>query len=232
MNSSFIENCSKFGVFPTNDELEKFERLYRRLVEENEKYNLTAITEKEKVYTLHFLDSLSANPFIKKNSSLCDVGSGGGFPALPIKITRPDVSVTMTDSVNKKVVFLNETAKALSLSDCVAIHTRVEEFSRSKSRESFDIVTSRAVARHNTLCEYCLPLVKIGGIFIAYKSDCEYELFEAKKAIEILGGKLLSIQSFDINGEYKRSLVIIEKIKETPKNYPRGKNKERTSPII
>lgn len=232
MTEYFVEKCKNFSLDVSKETLSKFESLYEMLIEENKKYNLTAITEKDKVYLLHFLDSLSASPFIPENSSLCDVGSGGGFPAIPLKLLRDDLSVTMTDSVTKKVNWLNTVCSHFSLQNCRAIHTRIEDFSRSTARESFDVVTARAVAKLNTLCEYCLPLVKIGGIFIAYKSFSEEELKEASNAIKILGGKLKSVENVSISDDYTRTLIIIEKISQTPTKYPRGKNKERTNPIV
>ncbi len=228
----FSKKCNDFGIELSEKMLQNFETLYNFLVSENEKYNLTTITDKEKVYFLHFLDSLAGCSYIPKSANVLDVGSGGGFPALPLKIVRDDITLTMVDSVAKKVNYLNAASNVLSLDNAVAIHSRIEDLARTEKRENYDVVTARAVARLNTLCEYCLPLVKIGGVFIAYKSYSDEELKEAENAIRILGGKLEKIVSVDILPDLTRTLLIIRKVSSTPVKYPRGKNKERTAPIM
>ena len=233
MNNYFIEKTKEMGLDLNDTQIANFDFLFNRLVEENQKYNLTSITDEINVTKLHFLDSLPSVKFIKENANVCDVGTGGGFPALPIKIARPDISMTMVDSVNKKINYLNETASLLNMDNTIAFHTRVEDIARGKLRESFDVVTSRAVAKLPTLLEYCLPLVKIGGIFIGYKTDVTEELELAKNAIFLLGGKLTEVvEVSDVNEDIKRTLVIITKVSNTPKQYPRGLNKERTDPIL
>lgn len=232
MNTNFIEKAKSFGIDIDDNALDTFEKLYLHLIEENEKFNLTAITDREKVYLLHFLDSISSASFIPKNAKLCDVGSGGGFPALPLKIVRSDIDLTMLDSVNKKVNFLNETVALLNLKYAVAIHSRIEDFARTDKREYFDVVTSRAVAKLPTLLEYAMPLVKVGGIFIAYKTDVTNELSESKNAIKVLGAKLTNTVNIDISPFVTRTLLIFTKVKVTPKEFPRGKNKERLTPIL
>lgn len=210
-------------------ETEKFNLYYNLLIEWNEKFNLTSVTEREKVELLHFKDSVLCEDLIDKGEELLDVGSGAGFPGIPLKIVREDIKVTLIDSVNKKVTFLNEVISKLGLSEIKAIHTRIEDYKEKK----FDVVTSRAVAPLNVLVEYCLPFVKKGGKMIAYKSaDIESELNEAKKAIEFLGGEKPTIFTRNLNEEIKRSFVIIKKIKESPLGYPRGGNKPRLKPII
>ena len=232
MMDNFVKKSKEFGLTLDSDALSKFEKLYFRLVSENEKYNLTAITDRESVYLLHFLDSLSAASYIPDSCKLCDIGSGAGFPGIPLKIVKPDIVLTLVDSVNKKVNYLNGTLSLLQLHKSTAIHTRVEDFAKTKERESFDVVVSRAVAKLNTLCEYCLPLLKVGGKFIAYKSSVAEELQEAKNAINILGGKLKEVVSVDISDTHVRNIVIIEKVSKTPKNFPRDKNKPKISPIL
>ncbi|MEG1805115.1 MAG: 16S rRNA (guanine(527)-N(7))-methyltransferase RsmG [Clostridia bacterium] len=193
---------------------------------------LTAITSRDDVFLLHFFDSVTSHFLIPENASLCDVGSGGGFPALPLKLVRPDINLTMIDSVNKKVNYLNETCALLNLSNAVAIHTRVEDFCKNGHREEFDVVTSRAVAKLPTLLEYCLPLVKVGGIFIAYKTDVAEELELSKNALSILGGSIEKVHDISIEGKsLLRTLVVFRKISNSPKFYPRGKNLERLSPL-
>lgn len=208
---------------------EKFSNYYDLLVEWNEKFNLTAITEKDEVFVKHFRDSLLGERFVPENARVLDIGAGAGFPSLPIKIARPDVRLTMIDSVGKKVTFLQEVISALGLTDASAIHTRAEDI---REREGFDCVVSRAVASLSTLSEYCLPFVKVGGIFLAYKADnCEEEVESAKKAIAILGGGRITVVKESLDEETQRSFVIIEKVKATPSRYPRGKNLPRKSPL-
>lgn len=210
-------------------ENEKFDLYYDLLLEWNEKFNLTAVTEREQVDILHFKDSVLCEDLIKENAEVLDVGSGAGFPGIPLKIIRNDIKVTLIDSVNKKVTFLNEVINKLGLSEIKAIHTRIEDLKGKK----FDVVTSRAVAPLNVLAEYCLPFVKKGGIMIAYKaSEIEKELNEAKRAIEILGGEEPKVITRKLNEEINRKFVIIKKINETPNGYPRGGNKPRTKPIL
>ena len=209
---------------------EKFEKYYNLLIEWNEKFNLTSITEKDKVELLHFKDSILPADLIPQNAKVLDIGSGAGFPAIPLKIVRDDISITMVDSVNKKVTFLTEVIQSLGLKNITAVHKRIEELSK---QEKFDVVTSRAVAPLNVLCEYCLPFVKKNGFMLAYKSsNISEEIDGAKNAIKILGGGEAEIKEIELNEEITRTFVIIKKIKDTPSSYPRGGNKPRLKPII
>ncbi len=210
--------------------VEKFERYYALLLEWNERFNLTAITEKNDVFVKHFLDSISAAPLIPQNASVLDIGAGAGFPSLPLKIVRDDLSVTCVDSVNKKVTFLGAVIDELGLKNARAIHSRAEDLPKT----GYDSVVSRAVASLNVLCEYCLPFVKIGGALIAYKSEkTDEELAAATNAIKILGGKVKEIRDVSdfVGGETTRKLIVIEKIAPTPPKYPRGKNLPRLKPL-
>lgn len=228
----FINLTKNVGLNVSDEALSKFETLYEHLISENEKFNLTTITEKNDVFLLHFYDSVTAAFLLPQSASVCDVGSGGGFPAIPLKIVRPDINLTMLDSVNKKVKYLTETCTLLNLSDASAHHVRVEDFCKTSARESFDVVTCRAVAKLPTLLEYCLPLVKIGGILIAYKTEVSEEIVNSSRALELLGGKVEEIKQFSIDGkDLTRTLVIIRKVSKTPLAYPRGKNLERLSPL-
>ena len=211
---------------------EKFDIYYQNLVSYNEKVNLTAITERDEVFVKHFLDSILPIDEIKQNSTVVDVGTGAGFPSLPIKIVRPDISLTMVDSLNKRINFLNELTSKLNINSN-NIHSRAEEFA-SNNREKFDVAVARAVARLNTLLEYLLPLVKIGGIVLAYKgSNFKEELDESKNAINLLGGKFLKTLHFDLpNNAGERNIIVIQKIKQTPTQYPRSQNKPKTNPIL
>lgn len=207
----------------------EFEIYYKMLVEWNEKFNLTAITEREEVYTKHFADSILGSEFIPDNAEILDVGAGAGFPSLPLKIVRPDIRLTMIDSLQKRIIFLQTVTEALNLQNVSAIHARAEDFKR---KEGFDVVVARAVAPLNVLCEYCLPFVKKDGILLAYKADgCESETDDAKKAIEILGGSEAIIEKRKLDEQTVRSFVVIKKSKLTPSKYPRGKNLPRKNPL-
>lgn len=211
---------------------EQFKKYYSFLISYNEKVNLTAITEESEVYIKHFYDSLLGAEFVPKNAKLVDVGTGAGFPGVPIKLMRPDVELTLVDSLNKRIEFLRLLNENLNItSECV--HARAEDFAVNH-REAFDVVTSRAVASLNTLAEYALPLLKIGGIFLAYKGgDVKDEIRNSKKAITILGGAIEDIKKFNLPNDLgERSIIIIKKIKETPKKYPRNKNLPKIKPII
>ena len=214
---------------------ELFFRLYTRLCEENEKYNLTAITEEDEVATKHFLDSLNASKgIIEGQMSVIDVGTGAGFPGLPIKIANPDISLTLVDSLNKRVTFLNEVVSALCLEDVCTVHSRAEELGINPNyREKYDVCVSRAVANLSTLCELCLPFVKVGGLFVSLKGPkAPDETREAKEAIRLLGGELLEIRDYEISGEDMRhNIVIIKKISHTPTKYPRKAPKPSKEPL-
>ena len=220
------------GIKITDEQCSSLISFMGILIKENEKYNLTAITEPEDIIKKHFIDSCLSVEFIKKDSKIIDIGAGGGFPGIPLAILRPDCKFVLVDSVNKKVNFLKATIKSLNLSNCDAIWARSEELAQNTEyREFFDYCIARAVARLNSLCEYCLPFVKIWGEMIAYKSkDSKEEVLEAKNAIKALGGKLNSEKRFDLYG-MERTLILIKKEEKTPIKYPRGQNKAKTNPL-
>lgn len=206
-----------------------FNRYAEMLRERNEKINLTAITEPEEVKVKHFLDSCSAAELLPGGASVLDIGSGAGFPGLPLKIVRPDLTVTLLDSVNKKVAFMNDVVAELKLSGVTAVHARIEDFPH---KGEYDAVVSRAVAELSTLAEYALPFVKIGGAFIAYKSEkAESEAEAAASAITLLGGRIREIREAFVATGLTRKLIIIDKIAPTPPKYPRGKNLPRLKPL-
>ena len=206
-----------------------FERYGEMLRERNEKINLTAITEPEEVKVKHFLDSCSAAELLPGGASVLDIGSGAGFPGLPLKIVRPDLTVTLLDSVNKKVAFVSDVVAELKLSGATAVHARIEDFPH---KGEYDAVVSRAVAELSTLAEYALPFVKIGGAFIAYKSEkAESEAEAAASAITLLGGRIREIREAFVAAGLTRKLIIIDKIAPTPPKYPRGKNLPRLKPL-
>lgn len=230
----FKSELSKYDIIPNDSILDKFNKYYNRLVSVNEYMNLTAITEEAEVYNKHFLDSITILKALGdlNNINLCDVGSGAGFPSIPLAIVRSDINVTIIDALNKRINFLNDLAKELELNNVVAYHKRAEDFVKDK-REFFDVVTARAVARLNILAELCMPLVKIGGLFVAMKGqDGSLEAKEANKAIEFLGGKIKDIIKLELPDEAgKREIIVIEKIKECPKKYPRAFAKIKERPL-
>lgn len=231
MEKSIKRIFLNYNIELNNLQEKQFEAYYEFLIEENQKYNLTAITEFNDVIEKHFIDSVIPYKNIPQNAKIIDVGTGAGFPGVPLKILRPDLDVTLIDSLNKRINFLNELIKKLDLKNISAVHTRAEDFC-SKNREKFDFSMSRAVARTNTLAEYLLPFVKKGGYALFYKSqDIEEEINEGKFAIKTLGGKIEKIENFEINNN-KRALVFVKKISNTPNIYPRGKNLPKTKPLI
>ncbi|MCR5113016.1 MAG: 16S rRNA (guanine(527)-N(7))-methyltransferase RsmG [Acholeplasmatales bacterium] len=218
-----------------NEKIESsFNLYYEKLVQVNEYMNLTAITERNEVYNKHFLDSLTILKALKdkKDFTLCDVGSGAGFPSIPLAIVRDDVDVTIIDALNKRINFLNDLIGELGLSNAHAYHARAEEYQKTK-RETFDVVTARAVARLNVLLELCMPLVKVGGLFIAMKGkDSNNELNEANKAISILGGRVKETITLELpDSAGTRDIIVIEKIKECSSKYPRSFAKIKEKPL-
>lgn len=199
------------------------------LIEVNSHTNLTSITDPEEIKIKHFEDSLSVLPYIKEGNKVLDIGAGAGFPGIPLRIEK-NFDLTLVDSVNKKVNFMNEVIDKLDLSNARAIHTRAEDFAK-ENRESFDVVVSRAVANMSTLSELCLPFLKVGGIFIALKGPkADEELEAAQNAIKILGGQVKEIERFKID-DNDRVNIIVEKIHPTKKKYPRGKNQAKKNPL-
>ena len=211
--------------------------IYKTLLKEwNQKINITSITEDEEIDIKHFLDSLTpfSTNLLDGNKKIIDIGTGGGFPGIPLKIINSSLEVVLMDSLNKRITFLNTVIQQLGLKDIRAIHGRAEELSIKEAyREQYDICISRAVASLNTLCEYCMPFVKVGGYFIAMKGpDVEEELNLGKNAIKLLGGKVISSKNVQIPlSDITHSLIVIEKILETPTKYPRGGGKPRKNPL-
>lgn len=211
--------------------LEKFNIYYNNLIEYNKKINLTAITEKKEVYLKHFLDSLLPLSLISKNATVIDIGTGAGFPSIPLAIVRDDIKVLACDSLNKRIVFLKDLIKTLNLNNVSLIHSRAEDLAK-QHRESFDFVVARAVAPLSVLLEYTLPLIKLNGKFLAYKSiNADNEINSAKNALTILGGKIANTQNYDLPNTQNRTIIEVLKIKPTPLQYPRAQNKPRLNPL-
>ncbi|MDQ0201020.1 16S rRNA (guanine(527)-N(7))-methyltransferase RsmG [Neobacillus ginsengisoli] len=224
------------GISLTEHQLEQFATYFKTLVEWNEKMNLTAITDQADVYLKHFYDSITASFYFDftKPFHLCDVGAGAGFPSIPLKIVYPHITVTIVDSLNKRISFLNHLADELKLENVHFIHDRAETFGVNPNhRESYDVVTARAVARMSVLSELCLPLVKVGGYFIAMKAaHAKDELEMGQKAIVTLGGKMEKMFTFTLPiEESERNILVIKKEKQTPKKYPRKPGTPGKTPI-
>lgn len=230
------KGLNEIGIEISETQKKQFLLYYKMLVERNKVMNLTAITELDEVMVKHFLDSLLMVKTMPFNAplSLIDVGTGAGFPGIPIKIIYPQLSVTLLDSLNKRVSFLKDVVKELELKDIVALHGRAEDFGRNKEyRETFDVCVSRAVANLSSLSEYCIPFIKKGGKFVSYKSSIsQEEIDNAKNAIKVLGGEIIANNTYDLPcSNIKRTFVIIEKKKETPKKYPRKAGTPTKEPI-
>lgn len=233
---TFQNGLEELQIKLSEEQMDQFLIFYEMLVEKNKVMNLTAITEFDEVVVKHFLDSLSLCKIVDltEEKEILDLGTGAGFPGIPLKIAFPDLKITLLDSLQKRILFLNETIHSLSLDHIQAIHGRAEEIARNIShREYYDLCISRAVANITTLSEYCLPFVKVGGRFISYKSsEIEEELQAGKRGIFLLGGEVTEVYHFTLpESDLKRSFVMIDKRKRTPKAYPRKAGTPSKSPL-
>lgn len=234
MELTFKEKLKRKCPYLTDEMLQQFEDYMKLLLEWNEKINLTAITNEDDIILKHFVDSLTILRYIEKDKSIVDIGTGAGFPGVPVKIAREDINVTLVDSLNKRILFLKDIIEKLNLKKIEPLHYRAEEFGQNKKyREGFDIATSRAVANLSILAEYLLPLVKVGGICICMKgSEIKQELENSRRAIQILGGKIDKVEEFVLpESDIKRNLIFIKKIKETPNKYPRKPGMPAKEPL-
>lgn len=229
----FALQAERYLSLITGEKGKKFDAFRALLLEYNQKYNLTSVVEEEEMRYKHFLDSAMGEQFFPRGAFVVEVGSGAGFPSIPLKLLREDLHFTLLESVGKKCDFLRQAIGELSLSQMQVLKLRAEEGGRGQLREQADVCCARAVARLNTLAEYCLPLVKVGGRFIAYKGELEEELQEARHAISLLGGEIEEEAHFSLPAGYgKRTILVVRKRAKTPEKYPRGRGKERSDPLL
>ena len=230
---NFKEECEKNKIEFDENKSKQLYNYMNLILEWNEKINVTAIKDGNEFVVKHFIDSLIVSNFVTNANKILDIGTGAGFPGIPLKIYNPNIDFTLIDSVNKKITVLNDVIEKLNLKNIEALHIRAEELAQNlKYREQYDIVTTRAVSNLATIAEYMLPFVKIGGKAICMKGpNIDQELEKSKKAIKVLGGEIEKIEKFNINDEFERNLIIINKINKTDKKYPRGQGKPVKEPI-
>lgn len=233
-NEKMVTLSKDIEIELNEKQIEQFYNYMQLLIEWNEKINLTAITEPDEIVLKHFIDSLTISRNIKKEAKIIDVGTGAGFPGIPLKIIRDDIDIVLLDSLNKRINFLNMVIETLGLKKIKTIHGRVEDFGRNKIyREEFDVATSRAVANMSILSEYMIPLIKIGGKALCMKgTDLDEEIENSKKAINLLGGKIEEVEKFNLpQSDIKRCVVIIEKLNKTDKRFPRKAGTPSKEPL-
>ncbi len=236
LHEQWLSDLKHNGIDLTQEQLEQFEIYYELLVDWNQRVNLTAITDREQVFYKHFFDSLSLSfcVSLENEVKLADIGSGAGFPGVPLAIAFPNIKVTIVDSLQKRITFLEHLIERLNLKHVQCIHGRAEEIGRNENyREQFNLVTARAVARLQVLNEYCLPFVKVGGLFAAMKAvDVKKEIVEASRSLQLLGGKMERTYQFQLPFEQaRREIVVVKKIKPTPKKYPRKPGMPAKQPL-
>ncbi|MDF2921101.1 MAG: rRNA methyltransferase [Paenibacillaceae bacterium] len=236
VQEQFVKMLAKQSLELAASQLEQFELYYRLLVEWNEKINLTAITDREQVYLKHFYDSITLSFFVRMDrvKTMADIGAGAGFPSLPVKIAYPHLNLTIVDSLNKRIVFLEQLVRQLGLAQIVCVHARAEEAGRMPQfRDRFDLVSARAVARLNVLNELCLPFVKVGGSFAAMKgAHSAEELNEAKTSIKLLQARLEGVHTFQLPIEHaERNIIVLNKLEPTPAKFPRKPGTPAKEPI-
>lgn len=227
----FLENID---IELTEKQIDDFYKYMQGILEWNTKINLTAITEEKMFIVKHFVDSLTINKYIKDYKSLIDIGTGAGFPGIPLKIVNSNMKITVIDSINKKLNVIRDLSNKINFKNLEIIHTRAEDLAQDKKyRESYDIATTRAVSNLSTIVEYMLPFVKVNGLAICMKGpNFKEEVEDARKAIQILGGKIEKIESLNVGNELERNIIIIKKVKNTPNKYPRKAGIPRKEPII
>ena len=229
----FVNESKDLNLEINDKQLELFYQYMNGIIDWNDKINVTAITDEKMFIVKHFVDSLAINKFVAQAKSIIDIGTGGGFPGIPLKIMNYDKKVTLIDSVNKKLNVIRDITKDMDLGELEILHSRAEDLaSKQEYREAYDIATTRAVSNFSTILEYMLPFIKVGGYAICMKGPNYTEEFEeAKVAIEVLGGKFDSIERLNVGNELERNIIIIKKVKNTPKKFPRGQGKPLKEPI-
>ena len=229
----FVNESKDLNLEINDKQLELFYQYMNGIIDWNDKINVTAITDEKMFIVKHFVDSLAINKFVAQAKSIIDIGTGGGFPGIPLKIMNYDKKVTLIDSVNKKLNVIRDITKDMDLGELEILHSRAEDLaSKQEYRETYDIATTRAVSNFSTILEYMLPFIKVGGYAICMKGPNYTEEFEeAKVAIEVLGGKFDSIERLNVGNELERNIIIIKKVKNTPKKFPRGQGKPLKEPI-
>lgn len=229
----FISELKTYKIEIDEEQIKQFYIYMKKILEWNEKVNLTAIKDEKEFIVKHFVDSLTVSRYVENAKSLIDIGTGAGFPGVPLKIINKNLKVTLIDSINKKLNVIKDINNEIQLKDLEIIHTRAEDLAvKEDYRECYDIATTRAVSNLTTILEYMLPFVKVGGYAICMKGpNYKEELDESKKAIEILGGKFEKIESLNVGNELERNIIVIKKIKQTPRKYPRGQGKPLKEPI-
>ena len=229
----FLEESKSLNLDFSKEQIKNFYNYMIGVLEWNDKINVTAITDEKMFIVKHFVDSLAINKFLAQAKSIIDIGTGGGFPGIPLKIMNYDKKVTLIDSVNKKLNVIRDITKDMDLGELEILHSRAEDLaSKQEYRETYDIATTRAVSNFSTILEYMLPFIKVGGYAICMKGPNYTEEFEeAKVAIEVLGGKFDSIERLNVGNELERNIIVIKKVKNTPKKFPRGQGKPLKEPI-
>lgn len=230
---AFLEEANKNNIKVNDEEIEKLYKYMKGIIEWNDKVNVTAITEERLFIVKHFIDSLLINHYLQGKENIIDIGTGGGFPGIPLNILNKEKKFTLIDSINKKLNVIRDLSEKIGLENLEIIHTRAEDLASKKEyREMYDVATTRAVSNLSTILEYMLPFVKVGGIAVCMKGpNYKEELEEAKKTIEILGGKFEHIETFNLEGEMERNVLVIKKVKNTPNKFPRGQGKPLKEPI-
>ena len=229
----FFEEANKNNIKVNDEEIKNLYKYMTGIIEWNDKVNVTAITEERLFIVKHFIDSLIINQYLEGKEKIIDIGTGGGFPGIPLKILNNEKKFTLIDSVNKKLNVIRNLSEKIGLENLEIIHTRAEDLANKKEyREMYDVATTRAVSNLSTILEYMLPFIKVGGIAVCMKGpNYKEELKEAQKAIEVLGGKLEKVETFMVEEEMERNIIIIKKVKSTPNKFPRGQGKPLKEPI-
>ena len=234
-NKQLINYANTLNIEVSEEQANKFYEYMKLLLDWNNKINLTAITDEKEIIIKHFIDSISINKYIKGQKNVMDIGTGAGFPGIPLKMINPDLNFTLVDSLNKRILFLEEVCCRMQLKQVECLHARAEELAKNgKYREQYDIVVSRAVARLATLLEYMLPFIRLGGKGICMKgSHSQEEVDEAQGALEVLGGEIEKVENIILpDSDMERNIIVIRKIRETPKQYPRKAGMASKQPIM